>query len=174
MIYTNVILGMKEKVLEMDSTDLELIADNTYDYLISCHNLEHIANPLKAIKEWLRILKKDSYIILILPNKNYCFDHKRNYTSFSTLLDKYNRNVGEDNLESLTEILELHDLSLDRAAGTKEQFTLRSLDNFNNRCLHHHVFNLELVQKICEFFNLTLNNHLINGLDMWFIINYTL
>ncbi len=46
----------------------------------------------------------------------------------------------EDDLFHLPEILERHDLSRDPLAGSLEQFRARSLDNFNNRCLHHHVF----------------------------------
>ena len=33
----------------------------TFVSLLYC--LEHIANPLKAINEWLRIIKNDGYII---------------------------------------------------------------------------------------------------------------
>jgi hypothetical protein len=30
---------------------------------------------------------------------------------------------------------------MDLPAGTPEEFRERSLNNFTNRCLHHHVFN---------------------------------
>jgi hypothetical protein len=40
----------------------------------------------------------------------------------------------------LPEILEKHDFSLDPGTASLEEFHRRSLDNFNNRCLHHHVF----------------------------------
>jgi len=56
--------------------------------------LEHIANPLKAINEWLRIIKNGGYVIIIVPEKSCCFDHKRNYSKFSTLLSQYEKNVG--------------------------------------------------------------------------------
>lgn len=121
---------------------------------------------MKALKEWKRITKSD--IILILPNKDICFDHKRNYTNFEVILDKYNRDIGEDNLESLDEILEKHDLNLDEAAGTLEQFKIRSLNNYDNRALHHHVFNYDLVYDMCKYLNISLIDHNIDGLNMWF------
>jgi hypothetical protein len=40
----------------------------------------------------------------------------------------------------LPEILEKHDLMRDVAAGSIQNFQERSLNNFSNRCLHHHVF----------------------------------
>lgn len=162
--------GKEGQVFERDAVDLATIPTDTYEFLLSSHNLEHIANPLKALQEWIRIVKPGGYIIMVLPNKIHCFDHRRPYTTFETILDKYNRNVGEDNLESLAEILQLHDLSKDVAAGNHQQFTLRSLDNFKNRCLHHHVFNHELVVAMATFTHTTLVHSHIDGLNMWFIL----
>lgn len=154
------------KNITEDAVSLKNISDKSYDMTISSHSLEHIANPIKALKEWIRVTKTD--IILILPNKYETFDHKRDYTKFETILDKYNRDIGEDNLESLNEILEKHDLDLDKPAGTLEQFKIRSLDNYNNRALHHHVFNYDLVYNICEYLNISLIDHNIDGINMWF------
>jgi len=52
-----------------DGTDLSKISDSIYDFALSSNCLEHIANPLKALKEWGRILKDDGFLILILPKK---------------------------------------------------------------------------------------------------------
>lgn len=163
--------GKSGQVYEMDAVNLSVIGEGSYDILLSSHNLEHIANPLKALIEWKRVVKTNGgYIVLVLPEKSVCFDHKREYTKFDVLLDKYERDVGEDNLDSLPDILRNHDLYLDPAAGNFESFVKRSLDNVSNRCLHHHVFNKELVEQICEFLHMTLVHHHIDGLDMYFVI----
>jgi SAM-dependent methyltransferase len=163
----------KGKVIINDATNIQNVENNYYDFCFSSHSLEHIANPLKAIKEWLRIIKKDGYIIIIVPEKSACFDHKRNYSKFSTLLSQYEKNVGEDDLSTLPEILNNHDLTMDTPAGNFESFTKRSLDNFNNRCLHHYVYNDELLMEICNYFKCTfVYNETIN-LDRWFIIKKT-
>jgi len=41
-----------------EGNNLEPIQNEFYDFLLSSHSLEHFANPLKALQEWLRILKK--------------------------------------------------------------------------------------------------------------------
>lgn len=41
-----------------DATDMWQIGDAKYDFVLSSNNLEHIANPLKALKEFTRILKE--------------------------------------------------------------------------------------------------------------------
>jgi hypothetical protein len=52
----------------------------------------------------------------------------------------FENDTGEDDLSHVPEILDKHDLSRDAAAGSFEAFRQRCLDNVDNRCLHHHVF----------------------------------
>lgn len=163
----------KGKVIVNDAVNMSDVGNEFYDFVFSSHSLEHIANPLKAISEWLRIVKNDGYIIIVVPEKSQCFDHKRNYSKFSTLLSQYEKNVGEDDLSTLPEILLNHDLSLDPPAGDLEQFTKRSLDNFNNRCLHHYVYNDELLMEICNYFKLKFIYKETRRLDRWFIMKKT-
>ena len=92
------------------------IKDETYHFVLSCNNLEHMANPLKAIFEWKRVLKKDGAMLLVLPNKHANFDHARPYTSMEHIVSDYNDKVGEDDMTHLTEILKLHDLRRDPQA----------------------------------------------------------
>ena len=166
----NYFYNKKGKVIVNDAVNISLIQNEVYDFVFASHSLEHIANPLKAIKEWLRIIKKDGYIIIIVPEKSVCFDHKRNYSKFSLLLSQYEKNVGEDDLSTLPEILTNHDLSMDPPAGDFVSFTRRSLDNFNNRCLHHYVYNDELLMEICKYFNCDFVYNETRGLDRWFIM----
>jgi len=158
------------KVIISDAVDISIINNETYDFAVSIHLLEHIANPLKAIKEWLRITKNDGYIIIVVPEKSCCFDYRRNYSKFETLLSQYEKNVGEDDLSTLPEILRNHDLRLDPLAGNFEQFTKRSLDNFNNRCLHHYVYSDVLLLEICKYFNCEYIYNETQGIDRWFIM----
>jgi len=158
------------KVIINDSVNICNVDDSSYDFLFSSHSLEHIANPLKAVREWTRIIKDDGYIVIIVPEKSACFDHAREYSQFSTLLTQYNRDVGEDDLSTLPEILRNHDLALDPPAGNFEQFVKRSLDNFHNRCLHHYVYNDDLLMEICNFFNCEFVFKETRGLNRWFIM----
>jgi SAM-dependent methyltransferase len=133
-----------------------IIPKNEYDFVLSCNNLEHIANPLKAIKNWLTLLKNEGTIVLILPRKESNFDHKRPTTIFEHLKNDFDNNIGEDDLTCLNEVLQLHNLKFDPLAGSFEKFKTRGLNNFNNRCLHHHVFDKKLLEEICHFFGLQI------------------
>jgi SAM-dependent methyltransferase len=131
-----------------EGNQLEIIDDNSYDFLLSSHNLEHFANPLKAISEWKRVLRPNGLILLVLPNKQFTFDRKRPITKMSHLLSDYKNQIKEDDLTHMEEILTLHDVSMDPPSRNKEYFKNRSLNNFDNRCLHHHVFDENLLKEI--------------------------
>ena len=162
--------GKVGEVIINDGTDISTVDDNTYDFLFASHTLEHIANPLKALTEWKRVLKEGGSLILILPEKSLCFDHKRDISKFDTILSQYEKNVGEDDLSTLPEILEKHDLSMDKPAGTFEQFKERSLDNFNNRCLHHYVYDEDLLKQMCSHLDCEFTYTITKGIDIWFIM----
>jgi SAM-dependent methyltransferase len=123
-----------------DASDLSLIADNSYDFVLSSHNLEHFANPVKALYEWKRVIRRGGGLIVLLPDYRRTFDHRRTPTSVDHMFEDWKNKTPESDLFHLNEILENHDLTRDPLAGSFEQFRARSLDNMNNRCLHHHVF----------------------------------
>lgn len=141
----------------LDGTDLNLIKDEQYDFVLSSHCLEHIANPLKALKEWCRILKHDGFMVLILPDKKITFDRRRAYTSFDHLLSDYASGMQENDLSHLPEILELHDLKLDPDAGMdRSAFRKRGENNFINRALHHHVFSWDVLEQCFRYSNVSV------------------
>ncbi|MGB7601982.1 MAG: methyltransferase domain-containing protein [Candidatus Sulfotelmatobacter sp.] len=131
-----------------EATDLQPIKDSSYDCLLACHCLEHIANPLRALVEWKRVLRDDGLILLILPHKDATFDWRRPLTPLAHMIEDYENSVGEDDLTHLPEILELHDLSRDPGAGSKEEFRLRCLENYANRAMHQHVFDTASATKM--------------------------
>ena len=135
-----------------EATKISKIKSCAYDFLLSSNCLEHIANPLKAIKEWKRTIKPGGYMVLILPNHKSNFDHKRPVTKFSHIEKDYKNDMSEKDTTHLQEILKLHDLSRDPGLLTYESFKLRSKENFINRCLHHHVFDLNLIIKMLKYF----------------------
>ena len=158
------------RVIEADVVDLAGIKDGQYDFVLSSNNIEHVANPMKALKEMLRVLKDGGCILIAAPRKEKTFDHERDYTAFEHLLDDYNNNVSEEDLTHLPEIEEKHDYEMDYECGGKEAFLERAKDNYSNRCLHHHVFSPELLGKMFEFMGIRIvgqsiygNNYVIVG-----------
>jgi SAM-dependent methyltransferase len=99
-----------------------------------------MANPIKALLEWKRVLRSGGMLLLILPHRDFTFDRRRPVTPLLHLREDFDLGTPETDLTHLAEILSLHDLSLDRGAGTEEQFRERCLNNDKFRAMHHHVF----------------------------------
>jgi SAM-dependent methyltransferase len=134
-----------------EATELNEIESDKYDFLLASHVIEHIANPIKALYEWIRVLKQEGILIIIFPHKDGTFDHNRKTTEFSHIIDDYNNNTKEDDLTHLDEIMEFHDLKDDLGIESFSAFKERSLKNFENRSLHHHVFNTHLAVKLIDY-----------------------
>lgn len=150
-IYSSKKLG---DIIIADATDLHKIANDSYEFLISSNNLEHIANPLKALREFSRVVKPGGVICILVPNKEYTFDHNREFTSFAHILEDEKAGTEETDLTHLTEIAQKHDYAMDKPCGGKEQFLLRASKNYENRCLHHHVFCPEVLRQMFEYLNI--------------------
>lgn len=133
-----------------EAAALTSVPDNHYDFLLSCHSLEHVANPVQALKRWNTVLKPGGRLCLILPDKRYTFDHNRPYTSFEHLLQDYQTNVTEQDTTHFDEVIRLHDLSKDRGQ-TEAALMERTQNNYINRCVHHHVFSFELIEQLLNY-----------------------
>jgi predicted SAM-dependent methyltransferase len=47
------------------------LPDESVDYINSIHSFEHFPDPVKTLKEWLRVLKKGGYIGIVHPDVDY-------------------------------------------------------------------------------------------------------
>jgi SAM-dependent methyltransferase len=133
-----------------EATELPMFPADTYEFVLSCHSLEHTTNPLRALKEWIRVTKDNGGLLLVLPHKEGTCDHRRPVTKLSHLIEDFQKDTAEDDLTHLPEVLELHDLDRDWGTGDFAALRQRSLKNFENRCMHHHVFNTPLAVEMVD------------------------
>jgi SAM-dependent methyltransferase len=127
-----------------EGSQLAQIADASYDYLLSCHSLEHMANPLQALANWRRVLRPDGVLLLVLPHRDGTFDHRRPVTTLQHLIEDFEAGRGEDDLTHLAEIVELLDPGPDAAADWRDKVRAECLRNRELRTMHHHVFDTYL------------------------------
>ncbi len=53
-----------------DATFMEGLPDNTFWTVHASHVLEHLGDPLTAIKNWYRITKPDGNLIIVVPHRD--------------------------------------------------------------------------------------------------------
>lgn len=120
------------------------IGTGAFDFVLSSHVIEHLANPLRGLQEWGRVLREGGVLVLIVPHRDATFDHRRPVTKIEHLREDFEKDMGEDDKTHIPEVLELHDFDRDLWADNREEFRARCEDNTRNRCVHHHVFDTEL------------------------------
>jgi SAM-dependent methyltransferase len=54
-----------------DAQYLNGITDNQFDFVYSSHTIEHLKDPAEAIRNWWRVLKKNGYLILYIPHRDF-------------------------------------------------------------------------------------------------------
>lgn len=131
-----------------EASDLGGIKEGSYDFVLSCHSLEHVANPLKALAEWHRVLRENGMLVLVLPDKRHTFDVNRPYTTIAHLLNDRRNGIEEDDTTHYQESVELHDLSRDNGVSSKQEHAERIKNNETTRCVHHHVFSMDLIKEM--------------------------
>ena len=146
-----------------NATDLASITDGSYDFLLASHILEHVANPLRALQEFHRVVKPKGSLLIAVPNQLHSFDHRRPLTTFAHLEADLAANTDESDMTHLDEILALHDLEMDKPAGSPEEFRTRCLRNREARCMHHHVFDLALLDRALRWAGFRP----LYGTDVW-------
>lgn len=66
-----------------DATTMEAYEDESFDTVYSSHILEHLSDPIAAVKNWLRICKKGGIVFISVP-------HRDLYERKKTLPSKWN------------------------------------------------------------------------------------
>jgi SAM-dependent methyltransferase len=65
------------------------LSDESQDFVINAHVIEHFPDPIKALKEWYRLIRPGGYIFMIVPNKEKTFDTNEPRTTLQELIDRY-------------------------------------------------------------------------------------
>jgi SAM-dependent methyltransferase len=128
-----------------EAGQLQNISECTYDFVLSSHCLEHLANPLAALHEWRRITRPSGHLLVIVPDPTRSFDHRRPITTLAHLQSDVARDTPESDTTHFAEVLSLHDLGRDPGVGSVEELHARVTNNLHHRCVHHHVFDLKLL-----------------------------
>lgn len=140
-------------ISEADS--LDIFPDNNFDFVVANHILEHMVNPIGAIREWLRILKDDGILFLSVPNfRGNEYDFCRKPVDVNHLIqDHYNHDhdLKSDHWKEFIEHVEGIN-PRENIIAFNERFELFREIDFR---IHMHVFN----KKLCfDILNFLINN----------------
>jgi len=72
-----------------DGEYLNMVTDNSQDFVIANHFLEHSEDPIITLKNLLRVTKKGGVVYLAVPNMLKTFDCNRQQTMLSHIVDDH-------------------------------------------------------------------------------------
>jgi SAM-dependent methyltransferase len=155
-------------------TDLESmrgIDSESQDFVIANHVLEHVEDPLRALKSVGRVLRSSGIAYLALPDKRFTFDRDRPITSLDHVIEDHERGPSGSLLEHYEEWCRW----VDRLDGSEhaQKVSLMLKERAN---IHFHVWDYPAM---CELFcyvarspefPLELEASILNGIEVIWIL----
>jgi SAM-dependent methyltransferase len=130
-----------------DATALT-ISDGSLDFLIANHVLEHMKDPLGAIREWLRVLRDGGHLYIAVPEHTNPLDKHRKVTPIEHMVaDFENRRArAAEDLAHFPEWVGSVNFGLPTAEQTRivEELVAR------NYAIHFHTFTKETFTALLE------------------------
>jgi SAM-dependent methyltransferase len=71
---------------KLDGQTLKGVTDASLDFVIAAHVIEHLENPLGALRHWLRVLRPGGRAIVVVPDMRHTFDRSRPETPLSHVI----------------------------------------------------------------------------------------
>lgn len=122
-----------------DIQSLTGVADNSLDFVVACHVIEHTTNPIAAIQSCHRALKVGGALVLVVPDMNKTFDSKRQPTTLSHLIEDY-ENPSRERDRSHYEEFYSKAFAIPAECDRNEYVTQKHDENFS---IHFHAWTYE-------------------------------
>jgi ubiquinone/menaquinone biosynthesis C-methylase UbiE len=68
------------------------LSDESQDFIVGSHIIEHFTNPIKALVEWDRLVKFGGIIFMIVPHKERTFEKEKKSTPIGHLIEDFQNN----------------------------------------------------------------------------------
>ena len=148
-----------DSILPIDIIDngetLEKIDNNSLNFIIANHFLEHCENPIGTIRNHLLKVKKGGILFYAIPEKNFTFDIDRPLTPFQHHIDD---DVNGPSISRKSHMKEWITIIEKNQLLSEEELEKRTRDLVTmNYSIHFHVWNIDTIfeffYKIQEYLN---------------------
>ena len=132
----------KFSLMKVDIIDngerLAKIKNESQDFVIANHFIEHCENPIAVLKNHLRVLKKNGILYWAIPDKRYIFDNSRNLTTVDHIDNDFKKGGRYSRKEHYYEWVE-------KIMGLKNSDAVKKSKELMNTkySIHFHVWTLK-------------------------------
>jgi SAM-dependent methyltransferase len=130
--------------------------DNSLDYVISSHVIEHFFDPVSAIQEWIRVIHKGGFVVIIAPQKERTFDRLRPLTSLQEITDRHS---GKLSINDYSVLLENSGYHTEAGFVLDKEYQVINKGKGNLKADDHHhwsVFTLDNFTEMCNKWNFNI------------------
>lgn len=128
---------------DLDLDRLRAVRSGSQDFVIACHILEHLANPVAMLLDIDRVVTPGGRVVIVLPDRLETFDRSRPPTSLDHLMEEFRRDIHEIPRDHLVEAVaaqvrlrgDMRDLDVIGKELGEEELELHRL-----RSIHAHVW----------------------------------
>ncbi len=153
-----------------DGEQLTTIGDQTQDFVIANHFIEHCQNPIQMLQNVFRVLKPEGVLYLAVPDKRFTFDVDRPSTTIEHILRDFSEGPAWSKRQHFEEWARLVNKRTDEAEAKKEVEHLLAIDY----SIHYHVWRsdelLEFVAALQRLVRFELELFLRNGIETLVIL----
>jgi SAM-dependent methyltransferase len=133
----------------LDAQSFAGINDNSQDFVISAHVIEHLLDPIGSIENGLRVIRPDGHYIIAVPDKRYTFDQLRPVTSLDHLLSDWRDGGLGTKLQAYREHLQYVELYFGHPVEVEPQFTSRAIKAAADGVdIHFHAWTFDSFQEM--------------------------
>ena len=137
-------------VSNLDEDRLGGLTDESQDFVIASHVIEHLANPLAMLVDIHRVVRPDGLLILLVPERHRTFDRGRPPTSLAHLVDEYERDVrAVDDAHVIDFVLATRPVGEGESA--LREVTTEEIEVNRRRSVHVHVWNFSEFTEVLEY-----------------------
>jgi SAM-dependent methyltransferase len=136
-------------VSDLDLERLSQLPDQSQDFVIASHVIEHLANPLAMLVDIHRVLRTGGLLILLVPDRHRTFDRDRDPTPLEHLVDEYQRDVREvDDAHIIEYVIATSETNPRQPTSdvTPELIALH-----RRRSVHVHVWDVAEFQQVLDY-----------------------
>ncbi len=153
-----------------DGERLETISNESQDFVIANHFIEHCQNPIGALLNMFRVLKCGGVLYLAIPDKRNSFDADRPVTTIEHLMRDYQEGPAWSRRQHFEEWTRLVNKVQDDEAAEREIALNMGIDY----SIHYHVWTqadmLELLVTLRKLASFEMELCLKNGPEVIFIL----
>jgi predicted SAM-dependent methyltransferase len=144
--------------------ELSTIADDSQDFLIANHFIEHCQNPIQTLENFLRVLKPSGVLYLAVPEKRFTFDVLRPPTPIDHILRDHQEGPAWSKRQHFEEYVRL----VERRSEEQVESRLKQLLDMDYS-IHYHAWDaaglLELVATLQRMLRFDVELFLRNGFE---------